>query len=358
MPQEKAAEIIDLNVSRAVAPGQSRFEKAGEFLASARRAAGFGLEAVSAETKVKIEHLEAIEQTRPDLLPALPYAVGFVKVYARFLDLDAAAMAAQFKDDIGAAVPPPVEFTTASAKPQAMPEIGDGPRTASVFGIVAVLIFAGWAAFGILAKEDAAADAVITEENSSVETSPVTTPRSGQLDENASQLAEQDSEPRAGVVADSDIPVAATIANLQPDAGLLTADANAVSEADAVYVQDLPTAALSQDIALATPTEQITAQPAPVAAKPVIIASQLSRSVAPGYPDRCGIDAAALESVTVIFDVTVAGRIANGRVVSSTNTCFEKSALRTIKRWRFNPKTVDGVAKNDAGKSATLHFRR
>lgn len=298
------------------------------------------------------------------MLPALPYAVGFVKVYARFLDLDPDAMAAQFKDDIGAASPAPVEFATAPTKPQANPEIGDGSRLASIFGIIAVLGFAVWAAFGILANEDAAADAVVTEANPSFETAPMAAPRSGQLDDNAPQLAKRAIGPTVEEVADIDIPVAAPVANFPSGADLSGTNAGTVSEADAVYVQDLQAAALAQDLAFeAAPgspsaPDQVATQPAPAAAEPDIIASQLSRSVAPEYPNRCGIDAAALESVTVIFDVTVAGRTANGRVVSSTNACFEKSALKTIKRWRFNPRTVDGAAQVDAGKSATLHFRQ
>ena len=106
-----------------------RIEKAGEFLAGARQAAGLSLRWSAPGTKVKIAHLEAIEQTRPDRLPATPYAVGFVKVYARFLDLNAEAVAAQFKEDIGAAVLAPVELANAPARPQTAPEIDEGVRS-------------------------------------------------------------------------------------------------------------------------------------------------------------------------------------------------------------------------------------
>lgn len=364
MSQEKAAEIIDLNASRAAALGQSRNEKAGEFLANARQAAGLGFDAVSAETKIKIEHLEAIEQTRPDRLPATPYAVGFVKVYARFLDLDAEAVAAQFKEDIGAAVREPVELTSAPASPQAAPVIGEGVRRASIFGILAIMIFAAWVAFKILGADNTGIDVGIAETQPRPEARAVLTPRPAEPVENPLQDARIASKPIAEPSVEEAGPAIASSRGPQTTADALALDKDPVTEIDPLADQMQPAVSPAPEIA-AEPEPKIAPPPknAPVqtkfpATEPVVIVSRLTRSVPPAYPDRCGGDAAAVESVTLLFDVTSLGRIANARVISTTNTCFDKSALRTVKRWRFDPKTIDGARQIDTGKTATLHFRQ
>ena len=65
-----------------------------------------------------------------------------------------------------------------------------------------------------------------------------------------------------------------------------------------------------------------------------------------------------MESVTLMFDVSAAGRAVNMRVVTSTDNCFHDEALRALARWRFTPRTVDGAASLETGKSATLNFRK
>ena len=95
-----------------------------------------------------------------------------------------------------------------------------------------------------------------------------------------------------------------------------------------------------------------------LAPPPVIVNATLTRSIAPRYPDQCTRNAAPLETVTIIFDVTIKGRAANARVVRTSNACFDNAAMATIRRWRFDPKTVDGTPRPDIGKQATLNFRR
>ena len=104
---------------------------------------------------------------------------------------------------------------------------------------------------------------------------------------------------------------------------------------------------VGQDAPTATPQPEATIFPA-----------VLTRSVTPEYPRGCDASAADVESVTLIFDVGVNGRVANARVASSTNSCFETEALSTITRWRFNPRSVNGAPTVDAGKTATLNFRK
>ena len=365
MSQEKVAEIIDLNASRAAVPGQSRNENTGEFLVGARQAAGLELETVSAATKIKIEHLKAIEQTRPDRLPATPYAVGFVKVYARFLDLDAEALAAQFKDDIGAAARAPVEFAPAPAIPQAAAEIGEGARLASVFGIIAILIFAGWIAFKILGANNASIDAGVAENQPAHDTLTVLTPRPVKPAEMATQNDGIGGEPATPELnADEAVRAGPSLDIPHSTADVGSVDAGLVIEADALADQTpsaislTPETVIESEPKVAPPPQNMPEEAQAPAKRQVVTASKLTRSVAPIYPNRCGEDAAAMESVTLLFDVTGIGRTANARVISSTNACFDKSALKTVKRWRFEPKTVNGAAQTDAGKTATLHFRQ
>ena len=88
----------------------------------------------------------------------------------------------------------------------------------------------------------------------------------------------------------------------------------------------------------------------------VIVDARLTRGAAPRYPDRCDRNAAPRESVTVIFDVNPTGRVANARVVDTTNSCFNSAAVLTVKRWRFSPRTVNGQPRPETAKRATINF--
>ena len=290
MSQEKAAKIIEFEVPRPLAADIDGYETAGEFLQKARLNAGFTIEAVSSAVRVKPEYLAAIEETRPDLLPPVPYAVGFVKVYARALGLDAAAVVKQFKADIGAAAPAVFE----APEPSADAPASEGPRFVSVFAVAAIVVFALWVVFQILGKDPAP-------------------------------------EAPPPVAAERPAPT------LLPRAPMADVSAPAAAEATA------PGAAA--EAPLLTPR-----------LKPAVVSAALTASVAPVYPESCA--GGVLESVTVVFDITPAGRAANARVASSTNACFEVAALSAVGQWRFSPRTVDGAPVVDAGKRATLNFRR
>ncbi len=71
--------------------------RTGQALATARTAAGLDLVDIARETRVPLRHLKAIEADAHDALPALPYAIGFVKSFARAVGLDPEATAAQFR---------------------------------------------------------------------------------------------------------------------------------------------------------------------------------------------------------------------------------------------------------------------
>ena len=69
----------------------------GALLAEARAAKGRDLEQIARETRVPLRHLMAIEADDHEALPALPYALGFVKSFARSVGLDAESVGAQFR---------------------------------------------------------------------------------------------------------------------------------------------------------------------------------------------------------------------------------------------------------------------
>lgn len=79
--------------------------------------------------------------------------------------------------------------------------------------------------------------------------------------------------------------------------------------------------------------------------------------IPPQYPDRCQQRAAAEEHVVVTFDVTPEGAVVNARVLDSTNTCFHSAAIRSVERWKYQPKIVDGKAQPRRGVQTQITFQ-
>lgn len=396
MSQEKAAEIIDLSASReAAGAGQS----AAECLAATRKAAGLSLAAVSDATKVKIEHLEAIEASDASALPIAAYAVGFVKAYARFLGLDEAALAEQFKKDIGADQPVVSVASAPSPVTDSSAPISEGARMVSIFGIIAILIFAFWIVIQITGGpgDDAAFRTTQApdqrvrlgsaplpapaprERAAGVETETATTAEavSGEtidqsappstaapsdapaIDRTAAGAAGSDAAASDPVAPAGDAPLAVEIV----DTGETLSDADSgeavtPAEPSPLVIQPALTPQIETEPAPVQERPSTRTQITPVVPEPVVIDARLVRSIAPQYPNRCARSAEDLERVTVVFDVTVQGRAANIRVADTSNDCFNNAAVSTLRRWRFDPKTVDGAPRPDIGKQATLNFRR
>ena len=77
--------------------GAYRGVTVGALLAEARAAAGLELADLARETRVPLRHLMAIEADDHEALPALPYALGFVKIFARSVGLNPESVGAQFR---------------------------------------------------------------------------------------------------------------------------------------------------------------------------------------------------------------------------------------------------------------------
>ena len=71
------------------APIRAGLQSAGDVLRQQREALGLELGEVAAALCIKPGYLAALEEGRPDRLPGLTYAVGFMRAYADHLGLDA-----------------------------------------------------------------------------------------------------------------------------------------------------------------------------------------------------------------------------------------------------------------------------
>jgi cytoskeleton protein RodZ len=88
--------MVEEQPGQSAAPGLPTLS-VGALLADARAASGRELTDIARETRVPLRHLMAIEADDHDALPALPYALGFVKAFARAVGLDAEAIGARFR---------------------------------------------------------------------------------------------------------------------------------------------------------------------------------------------------------------------------------------------------------------------
>lgn len=145
-----SADILNIENARAERQG-GQYRDAGAWLASVREDRGVTLEAAASRTHIRLHHLHAIEEMNLGALPARPYAIGFVKAYAEFLELDPQAVIDRFKEDTGLVRPAPVETEkfeeAADAAPSEKPEL-------SLIAVVVILAFILWCAWQITLPRD------------------------------------------------------------------------------------------------------------------------------------------------------------------------------------------------------------
>lgn len=79
--------------------------------------------------------------------------------------------------------------------------------------------------------------------------------------------------------------------------------------------------------------------------------------IPPQYPQRCQRSAGSLETVVVEFNVTPEGNVVDPSVLSTTNACFNRAAMRAVTRWRYQPRVVEGVAQSRFGVRTAIDFR-
>ena len=119
--------------------------RTGAMLQAGRTAAGLELVDVARETRVPIRHLKALEADKHDELPALPYAIGFVKSYARAIGLDPETMASQFRSETSKSAHVPTPISLEPLDERRLPS--RGLWIGSLVAIIAIIaVFSAWGA--------------------------------------------------------------------------------------------------------------------------------------------------------------------------------------------------------------------
>ena len=121
---------------------QLRGTTIGERLRLAREEKGLSLEDVARQTRIPIRHLEHIERSEWEALPAITYSVGFARSYATIVGLDGSQIGAELRQELGATrnSSSPAAAYYEPADPARVP-----PRSiALIAAIVAILLVAGY----------------------------------------------------------------------------------------------------------------------------------------------------------------------------------------------------------------------
>ena len=109
----------------------------GAILGAARTARGIELADIARDTRVPVRHLAAIEADAHDSLPALHYAIGFVKAFARAVGVDPDMAAARFRGETNKSAHVPVAPAMAPMDERRLPP--RGLVTASIAALLAVV---------------------------------------------------------------------------------------------------------------------------------------------------------------------------------------------------------------------------
>ncbi len=140
-----SAEIVDMADARArLAADAGEFENVGARLAAVRESRGIDLREAAARTHIREAHLTAIETVNASGLPARPYALGFVRTYAEFLELDARTIVEQFKFDAGYDAPQEIETEKFRAGEEAAETQGRDMSLPVFVAIIAFIIWSAW----------------------------------------------------------------------------------------------------------------------------------------------------------------------------------------------------------------------
>ncbi len=118
----------------------SDYNGIGADFRAARVRNGESLESVADGLRIRLEHLQAIEEGRFDALPAPVYAVGFVRSFAEHVGIDGADAIARFKAEAeGLSAQTRLSFPT----PEEESRVPKGWLLV-LAGVAAVMIYAGW----------------------------------------------------------------------------------------------------------------------------------------------------------------------------------------------------------------------
>ena len=147
--------------------------RVGERLRVAREAKGLSLEDVAAQTRIPQRHLESLESSEWEKLPAPTYTVGFAKNYAGAVDLDRAEVGEALREEMGGP-----RFTTVAA-PEVF-EPADPARTmpkwlvlGAILGVILIVALMSWLNHRSLEQPDNSAVNQVATAAPSTQAAPV-----------------------------------------------------------------------------------------------------------------------------------------------------------------------------------------
>ena len=133
----------------------------GQRLRAAREAKGLSIEDVASSTRIPTRHLQTLEDSAWERLPAATYSVGFAKNYATAVGLDRTEIAEQLRAEMGSELP--AHYSTVTTEPvepiegnRAMPK---GIVIGAVVALLVVISLFTWLSNRELVGNDAATEA-------------------------------------------------------------------------------------------------------------------------------------------------------------------------------------------------------
>ena len=115
----------------------------GARLKAARTKKKLSLEDVASQTRIPVRHLESVEQSAWDRLPAPTYTIGFAKAYAGAVGLDRAEVGEQIREELGGyryTVSSPEVFEPADPA-RSMPK---GLVIGAIAAVIALVLLMSW----------------------------------------------------------------------------------------------------------------------------------------------------------------------------------------------------------------------
>lgn len=112
--------------------GDNGYMTVGERLREAREKLGLSVEDIATQTRIPTRHLESLERSEFDKLPAPTYTLGFAKGYAAAVGLDRQEIGDALREELGTTRP-------ANTMPDELPEPADPSRAMPMWLIAAAL---------------------------------------------------------------------------------------------------------------------------------------------------------------------------------------------------------------------------
>ena len=115
----------------------------GARLKAARTKKKLSLEDIASQTRIPVRHLESVEQSAWDRLPAPTYTIGFAKAYAGAIGMDRAEIGEQIREELGGhryTVSSPEVFEPADPA-RSMPK---GLVIGAIAAVIALVLLMSW----------------------------------------------------------------------------------------------------------------------------------------------------------------------------------------------------------------------